>query len=404
MLTHGLYIDGMMRNNFLRSLALTSCCVCFALVAGLGAWQAHAQGGDTQAQATTQATQPADATTQTLPDTTAPTGQLAPQAPATADTPSPPASGDTGGTTPLFEQSFLEALHTIWQLTLFTAGSTDIKLNQLVIALFVVLIGLFIAKRITKVISGRLVKVSKVSDTVAETLGKIIYYIASAVVILIAMQVAGIPTTIFTVLGGALAIGVGFGAQNLFNNLISGIIILTEKPIRRRDIIEIDGMEGQVAEIGNRRTRVRMGNGIDVLVPNSTFLETNVINWTLQDSKIRGHVNVGVAYGSPVKQVRDLLLKAATEHERTNKLPAPVVLFTEFADNTLNFTVYFWTEVSKPMDLRLIESDLRFVIDELFHEAKITIAFPQRDVHLDTLRPLEVRMVSERQPDAESGA
>lgn len=294
---------------------------------------------------------------------------------------------------PLSEQEPGEVLSTIWNATLFTAGDHDIKLNQIIIALLVAIIGLWLAKLFTGIISNRLVKVSKVSETVAFTIGKILYYITAAVVLLIAMQVAGIPTTVFTVLGGALAIGVGFGAQNLFNNLISGIIILTEKPIRRRDIVVIDGMEGQVAEIGNRRTRIRTGEGIDVLVPNSKFLENNVINWTLFDAKVRGHVDVGVAYGSPTKQVRDLLCQAASDHEKIDKHPAPAVLFKAFGDNTLNFSVYFWTEVSKPLDLRMIESDLRFAIDELFHKAKITIAFPQRDVHLDTLKPLEVRMV-----------
>jgi small-conductance mechanosensitive channel len=293
----------------------------------------------------------------------------------------------------LVEQDLGQTLSKIWNATLFTAGDTDIKLNQLIIALLVVIIGLWIAKRITKFVSGRLVRVSKVSEVVADTLGKIIYYVAAAIVILIAMQVAGIPTTIFTVLGGALAIGVGFGAQNLFNNLISGIIILTEKPIRRQDIVEIDGMEGKVAEIGNRRTRIRRFDGIDVLVPNSTFLESNVINWTLHDAMIRGSVGVGVAYGSPVKQVRELMLQAAKEHDKVIDTPAPTVLFTEFGDNTLNFLIYFWTTVQTPMDRKRLESDLRFAIEELFEEANITIAFPQRDVHLDTLKPLEVRMI-----------
>jgi len=320
----------------------------------------------------------------------------------TPPTDAPPADSNADASTPsIFDQDLPEALHTIWNAKLFTAGDTDIKLNQIIIALLVVIIGLWLSKRLTNFITGRLVRVSKVTETAAHTIGKVIYYLAATVVILIAMQVAGIPTTIFTVLGGALAIGVGFGAQNLFNNLISGIIILSEKPIRRHDIVEIDGMQGKVAEISNRRTRIRRTDGIDVLVPNSTFLETNVINWTLHDAKIRAEVSVGVAYGSPVKQVRELLLRAAEEHKEVDTFPPPEVLFTEFGDNTLNFLVYVWTHVQAPLDRQKIESDLRFAIDELFHEANITIAFPQRDVHLDTLRPLEVKMVSENKPARE---
>ena len=293
----------------------------------------------------------------------------------------------------IFDQDFGEVVSTIWNATLFNAGGTAIKLNQIIIALLTAIIGLWLAKLFTGFITTRLVRVKKVNETVAFTIGKVIYYVAAAVVLLIAMQVAGIPTTVFTVLGGALAIGVGFGAQNLFNNLISGVIILTEKPIRRKDIVVIDDMEGQVAEIGNRRTRIRTGDGIDVLVPNSKFLENNVINWTLYDAKIRGRVEVGVAYGSPVKQVRGLLLKVTEDHDKIHRSPEPEVLFEAFGDNTLNFSVYFWTEVSRPMDLRKIESDIRFAIDELFHEHGITIAFPQRDVHLETMKPLEVRVL-----------
>lgn len=316
-------------------------------------------------------------------------------------------TANSGEPVSLWDMSFPEAVSFLWNYEIGSPGGTPIQLNQLVIALLVVLIGMWLAKRLTNILSARLVRVSKVSESVAYTIGKIAYYIAAAVVVLIAMQVAGIPTTVFTVLGGALAIGVGFGAQNLFNNLISGMIILTEKPIRRGDIIEIDGMEGKVAEIGNRRTRVRRFDGIDVLVPNSTFLETNVINWTLYDAQIRGSVVVGVAYGSPVEQVRELMLQATKNHNRIESKPPPTVLFTEFGDNSLNFLVYFWTLVQTPMDRKRLESDLRFTIDKLFADHNITIAFPQRDVHLDTLRPLEVRMLPDASqpapPDAHHG-
>lgn len=315
--------------------------------------------------------------------------------PIAADVESVEVDAVTPTTESIIEKEPGEVVSTIWNATLFTAGDTEIKLNQLVIALLTAIIGLWLAKLLTGVISARLVRVGKLSETAAYSIGKVLYYIAAAIVMLVAMQVAGIPTTAFTVLGGALAIGVGFGAQNLFNNLISGIIILTEKPIRRRDIVEIDGMQGQVAEIGNRRTRIRRTDGVDVLVPNSTFLETNVINWTLHDAKIRAEVAVGVAYGSPVEQVRELLMRVAQEHKDIDTTPEPTVLFTAFGDNTLNFLVYFWTHVQTPLDRQRIESDLRFGIDALFKEAGIAIAFPQRDVHLDTLKPLEVRMVSD---------
>ena len=137
------------------------------------------------------------------------------------------------------------------------------------------------------------------------------------------------------------------------------------------------------------------GDNIEIVVPNSSFLENNVINWTLSEPKVRIHVSVGVVYGSPTREVTRLLRKAVDEHGRVLKSPAPIVLFTEFGDNSLNFEVHFWITMRKIMDRRMIESDVRYRIDNLFNDAGIVIAFPQRDVHLDTRQPLDVRVMSD---------
>ncbi len=285
-----------------------------------------------------------------------------------------------------------EILEEIWSVELFSSGDTVVELNQLVVALLVAVIGLVAGKYLARLVGRRLARVTGVGRQTAHVLERLFFYLLTVVIVLIALPIAGIPITIFAVLGGALAIGVGFGAQNLFNNLISGLILMIEKPIRLGDIVELEGAEGRVEGIGNRCVRVRRTDGVDVLVPNSRVLEDPVVNWTLFDNDGGGIVNLGVAYGSPVEQVRDLLDKAMREHKRIHAEPAPIILFDEFGDNALHFTCLFWSEVTRPMDLRLIKSDLRFRIDALFREAEITIAFPQRDVHLDTLNPLEVRL------------
>ncbi len=287
---------------------------------------------------------------------------------------------------------FIEA---IWRYPLFNSGGDTIRLNQIIIAILIVLIGAWISKYITRMIRLRLMKFKRMDAHVAAVIQKFIFYMMLTIIILIALPMAGIPITIFTVLGGALAIGIGFGAQNLFNNVISGLIIMTERPIRLGDIVETGGELGRVAEIGNRCTRVRRFDGIDVLIPNSKFLEENVINWTLHDDLIRGSVTVGVAYGSPTDEVARLIRQAVDEHDNIKKQPEPIVLFQEFGDNSLNFEVFFWMNVNRPMDIRIIRSDVRFRIDQLFRNARITIAFPQRDVHLDSLKPVEVRLVNE---------
>jgi small-conductance mechanosensitive channel len=122
-------------------------------------------------------------------------------------------------------------------------------------------------------------------------------------------------------------------------------------------------------------------------------LEKNITNWTLSDQKIRAYVTAGVIYGSPVQEVERLLLKAVSENEKVLKEPEPFVLFNDFGDNALVFQVHFWISIRRIIERRLIESSVRFRIDELFREAGIVIAFPQRDVHLDAKQPLEFRLI-----------
>ena len=283
-------------------------------------------------------------------------------------------------------------LKDIWHLQLYSSDGQVVYLNQLVIALMVIIFGVAISKRVALLMGKRLQKVSRLNRNTAYFIQRILFYLLVVIIVLIALPIAGIPITIFAVMGGAIAIGVGFGAQNLFNNLISGLILMLEKPIRIGDIVNLAGYEGKVEDIGNRCVRVRRADGIDLIVPNSKFLEEVVINWTLLDSDVRGSVTVGVAYGSPTEKVEALMLQAAAEHPEVLKTPEAVVLFEAFGDNSLDFELLFWSNVTRPLNLRMITSQLRFRIDQLFRENNLVIAFPQRDIHLDTLKPLEIKI------------
>ena len=240
----------------------------------------------------------------------------------------------------------------------------------------------------------RLLSRTQLQETTTAAFEKTTDYFTIFLIVLFALRVVNIPLTLFTFLGGAVAIGVGFGAQNLINNFISSFIIMAEQPIKIGDLIEIEGNFAMVEEIGARCTRIRTGANVHILVPNSSFLEKNIINWTLSDKEVRAHVTVGVIYGSPVREAERIMLQVANEHKRVRKNPAAFVLFNDFGDNALIFDLYFWISMSRIMDRRTIESDIRFRIDELFRAANIVIAFPQRDVHLDTQRPLEFRLVN----------
>jgi small-conductance mechanosensitive channel len=232
-------------------------------------------------------------------------------------------------------------------------------------------------------------------ETTAAAVEKVINYFTVFLIVLFALRVVNIPLTLFTFLGGAVAIGVGFGAQNLINNFISGFIIMAEQPIKIGDLIEIEGNFAMVEEIGARCTRIRTGGNVQILVPNSSFLEKNIINWTHSDKEVRAQITIGVVYGSPVREAERLLLQVADEHKRVRKVPKPFVLFADFGDSSLIFDLYFWISMDRIMDRRIIESDIRFRIDELFREAGIVIAFPQRDIHLDTNKPLEFRLLKD---------
>ncbi|MCE9624456.1 MAG: mechanosensitive ion channel [Deltaproteobacteria bacterium] len=204
-----------------------------------------------------------------------------------------------------------------------------------------------------------------------------------------------VPLTLFAVLGGAVAIGIGFGSQNLMNNFISGLILLIERPIKMGDIIEMEGNAGIVEQIGGRSTQIRTFSNIHMIVPNSSFLEKTVINWTLSDNMIRSNIRVGVDYGTPTRQVVDLLKKAADSHGKILKSPEPIVLFTDFAADSLIFDLYFWVKIQTALERRIVESDLRFIIEGDFEEAGIKMAYRQQDVHLDTKAPLQVQIMKE---------
>lgn len=210
------------------------------------------------------------------------------------------------------------------------------------------------------------------------------YIIVGLVVLgLITLDLLSVPLTAFAFISGAVAIGVGFGAQNIINNFISGWILMWERPIKIGDFLEIGEVRGSVEAINTRSTRIRRVDGVHLLIPNSQLLENTVTNWTLVDSLVRTTVKVGVAYGSDVQLTEKLIFQAATEHPDVLKEPESMVLFDDFGDSALVFELNVWVYATAERGLRRIRSDLRFRIDALFREHDLVIAFPQRDVHVD---------------------
>ncbi|MDB4107051.1 mechanosensitive ion channel [Bacteroidia bacterium] len=177
-----------------------------------------------------------------------------------------------------------------------------------------------------------------------------------------------------------LLIGIGLGLQQVANDLVSGIILLIEPSIRVNDIVEIDKTVSKVKEIGLRTSTVEGRDGISMIIPNHMLVSEKVINWSSNDAINRFKINIGVAYGSDVELVKKLLIEAAWKHTKVITNPAPMVLFNDFGESSLDFELVFWSPHLFPIEQ--VQSDLRFTIDASFRENGITIPFPQRDVHM----------------------
>ena len=288
----------------------------------------------------------------------------------------------------------IEMVREIWGYVLVTAPSGQaITVGQLASVVLLLVFGYF-GSRFVGFLIGRRLTTTKLRPDVVHIVKRIVFFAILVLVVITALGLLGIPLAAFAFATGAIAIGVGFGAQNIINNFISGWILMAERPIRIDDFIEIDDAQGTVERIGNRSTRVRRTDGVHLLVPNSQLLERTVVNWTLVDQAIRTIVRVGVEYGSPVRLVAELILQAVTEQRQTKSEPHPSIIFEDFGDNSLVFDAYFWVDVTGERLLREIRSDIRFRIAELFAKNEIVVAFPQRDVHLDSKIPLRIQLTS----------
>ena len=288
----------------------------------------------------------------------------------------------------------IEMVREIWGYVLVTAPSGQaITAGQLASVVLLLVFGYF-GSRFVGFLIGRRLTTTKLRPDVVHIVKRIVFFAILVLVVITALGLLGIPLAAFAFATGAIAIGVGFGAQNIINNFISGWILMAERPIRIDDFIEIDDAQGTVERIGNRSTRVRRTDGVHLLVPNSQLLERTVVNWTLVDQAIRTIVRVGVEYGSPVRLVAELILQAVTEQRQTKSEPHPSIIFEDFGDNSLVFDAYFWVDVTGERLLREIRSDIRFRIAELFAKNEIVVAFPQRDVHLDSKNPLRIQLTS----------
>jgi potassium-dependent mechanosensitive channel len=197
---------------------------------------------------------------------------------------------------------------------------------------------------------------------------------------LLAVAAAGIPIDKITIVIGALGVGIGFGLQNIVNNLVSGIILAFERPINIGDQIEVGGRLGKVMEIGIRSSKLGTFEGAEVVIPNGDLLNQHLVNWTLSSNNRRVEVLVGVRYGADLKMVKQLLENVVKERAGVMPIPAPLVLVNQFGDSSIEFRLLFWTDdINNWVNLK---SDVLEEIDVVFKQHGIEIPFPQQDIYI----------------------
>lgn len=265
----------------------------------------------------------------------------------------------------------------VWNTELF--GSVSIGSILLLLILFASVI--IIERIVQKQLIRRFLSRTKLQPSLQFGLSRIIGYTLIAVGFYVAFQLVGVDLSSLAIIAASLGVGIGFGLQNIINNLVSGIIILAERPISIGDRIEVAGVAGRVTKIQLRSTTVVTNDNITMIVPNADFISNTVTNWSHGDPKVRIRVPVGVAYGSDLKLLQRLLLEAAAEHPKALRDPSPVVLFTEFGDSSLNFELGVWTQEMTATPIHFT-SEMNFIIDQKLRENDIEIPFPQRDLHV----------------------
>ena len=270
----------------------------------------------------------------------------------------------------------IETINNILDYRLFRSGSFRLTVLNLIILVFVIFLTGIILRLIRAVVTRNLPEEDKNRFI---SFFQFIRYIVFIFAIVFTLDACGINMKIFLTASAALLVGLGFALQQLFQDIISGILIIIDKSLHVGDIIEVDGKVGIVDKIKLRTTRVVTRNDRVMIVPNHKFMNETLFNWTQNGTTNREQVDIGVAYGSDVELVKTILIDCVKNVEGILEERDVSVHFADFADSSLNFSVFFY--VRNGLHSPKIQSDIRYNIDKKFRENNIVIPFPQRDLN-----------------------
>lgn len=268
--------------------------------------------------------------------------------------------------------------------SLFRIQNVEVTVSNLVVAIVAILLSLLASRLVRKVLRRRVFTRLDLDKGLEYAFLRFVHYLILIVGIYIGLKTINVPLGALVGLFAVIGVGIGFGLQNIASNFISGIILLLERPVKVGDRLQVNDVWGDVTRINLRTTVITTPDNIVIIVPNSKLLENNVTNYSYGERKIRLRIPVGIAYGSDVEKAMIVLLNVAREHDGVLKSPEPKVWFREFGDSSLNFELLCWIEdASSKFD---ITSDLNRAIDHQFREEGIEIPFPQRDLHLRSVK------------------
>ncbi len=270
-----------------------------------------------------------------------------------------------------------------WVEGLFTngirVGAVEITVGSILIFLFVIWASIVITRITRNVLEKEVFPRVSTRKGVPSMVIMFLRIILISCGFFLAAAAAGIKLTNLSIVLGAFSVGIGFGLQNIFNNMVSGIILAVERPIKVGDVVQVGELIGTVLSIGLRSSNVKSFDGAEVIVPNGNLISKEMINWTHTDSNRRMDIRVGVAYGTDTDRVIEILQDVARENPKVHLIPAPTAYFTGFGDSSLNFRLLAWTHIDHRLS---VESELNGAVNKALKKAGIEIPFPQRDLHI----------------------
>lgn len=260
--------------------------------------------------------------------------------------------------------------------------SNNLTIGKILILLAVFFIGIKLSKIVSYKIVEKFLNKTKLNKGAKAAIENLTYYILISITSLMSLHIADVPLTVFTLFGGALAIGLGFGSQNILSNFISGIILQVEQPVKVGDIIEIEGVTGTIESIGGRSTKIIASNNTHMIIPNSYLLDKKLVNWTYQDNILRSKIEIIIDYKTNHDEFKSAVMDILDSFEHIMKYPEPRVQLVDYQNFGLQYAIYFWVPIQGTMDKNQIESEFRVLLLEKLREKQINIPFPTHHIKM----------------------